>query len=204
MILKHRKTKNKKCSRLCTGLTLVEIAIAVTILSLIAGTLFFGFHNLLSRQTLGQINEDVVSFLREAREKTIGREGGFSYGIHVTVSELIRFRAPPPPPAPPPDEKKKTIGREGGFSYGIHVTVSELIRFRAPSYTEGAPENEKYTIPNGFHIASYSLHGGGQNVTFENITGATTQFGDLFLEKQNNSSLQKIIHIYETGAIESE
>ena len=166
MILKHRKTKNKKCSRLRTGLTLVEIAIAVTILSLIAGTLFFGFHNLLLRQTLGQINEDVVSFLRETREKTIGREGGFSYGIHVTGSELIRFRT--------------------------------------PSYTEGAPENEKYTIPDGFHIASYSLSGGGQNVIFENITGATTQSGDIFLEKQNNPSFQKIIHIYETGAIESE
>ncbi|HEY4487119.1 MAG TPA: prepilin-type N-terminal cleavage/methylation domain-containing protein [Candidatus Paceibacterota bacterium] len=148
------------------GFTVIEIAIAVTILAIVAGTIFAGFHNLLLRQTLGQINEDVVSFLRETREKTTGREGGFSYGVHIEESELVRFRA--------------------------------------PSYMEGAPSNEQYTISEGFHVASYALNGGGQEIIFENITGATTQFGDIVLERQNNSSVQKTIHIYETGSVETE
>src|SRR3989344_5155371 len=111
MILKHRKTKNKKCSRPRTGLTLVEIAIAITILTLIGSAMFLGFHNLLSRQTLGQINEDVVSFLQETREKTIGRESGFSYGIHVTESELVRFRGSPFIGDAPSKQKNKNLVR---------------------------------------------------------------------------------------------
>lgn len=147
-----------------SGFTLIEIVVAVSILVVILVMIILGFSNFLATQKLGQLNEDIVSLMKKAREKTIASEGGFSYGVHVAADRVVVFRA--------------------------------------PTYVEGDPNNEVYTLPADFFVSSTTLQGGGSNITFQRLVGATASYGTITIQKRNNASLQKTIRIYETGIIE--
>ena len=146
------------------GFTLIEIIIAVSVLGLILIMIILGFSNFLATQKLGQINEDVISFIKKAREKTMASEGGFSYGVHITEDRLVIFRA--------------------------------------PTYIEGDQNNETYAFPSDFFVSSIALQGGGSNVIFQRLTGATASYGTIIIKKRNDASLQKTIRIYEAGIVE--
>lgn len=80
--------------KVANGFTLIEIVIVLSILGLILAMVILGFSNFFATQKFDQLNEDIVSFIRKAREKTIASEGSFSYGVHVAENRLVIFRAP--------------------------------------------------------------------------------------------------------------
>ena len=100
--------------------------------------------------------------------------------------------------------REKTVTGEGGFAYGIRVEGGRFILFRAPTYVEGNPMNEILTLPSDFFVSAHSFQGGGSEIIFQKFTGGTGSFGTLTIQKRNDSTVQKIFHIYETGIVEIE
>lgn len=81
--------------------TLIEILIVIGIVTLIFGISFAGFSGLFTTQRINPVAEDIVSHIREAREKTISSIDGLAYGIRVENSSLIIFEAPTYNPSNP-------------------------------------------------------------------------------------------------------
>jgi len=146
------------------GLTLIEIIIAIAILGIILAIATVGFHNFFNAQKLDQLNEDLISFFRKAREKTITSESGLAYGVHIQENKLVIFRA--------------------------------------PNYTEGGATNETLNLPSDFFVSQINLENGKINIIFQPLTGETSAFGTIIIEKRNDSSFNKTIRVYETGVIE--
>ena len=76
------------------GFTLIELIVLISILGIILGIALVGFSSFLSTSKLDTLNEDVISFVRKAREKTLASEASFAYGVHIEESKLVIFRAP--------------------------------------------------------------------------------------------------------------
>lgn len=76
------------------GFTLLEILIGIFILIIAVTVITGGFSRFFASSKFDRMREDTVSLFRKAREKTIARDGGFFYGVHVEESRLVLFRAP--------------------------------------------------------------------------------------------------------------
>ena len=100
--------------------------------------------------------------------------------------------------------REKTVAGEGGFAYGIRVEEYRFILFRAPTYVEGNPTNEILALSSNFFVSAYSFQGGGSEIVFQKFTGGTGSFGTLTIQKRNDSTVQKIFRIYETGIVKIE
>lgn len=76
------------------GFTLLEIVVvcAIFVGATIASAVFFS--RFFSNARLEQAGEAAVSLLRDARDQTLARQGGYSYGVHAATSTLTLFRAP--------------------------------------------------------------------------------------------------------------
>ena len=76
------------------GFTLVEILVGIFILIIAVTIITAGFSRFFATSKFDRMREDTVSLFRKAREKTIARDGGFSYGVHIEENRLVLFRAP--------------------------------------------------------------------------------------------------------------
>ncbi len=59
--------------------------------------------------------------------------------------------------------------------YGIHLESSKAVLFRGDTYSDSEPTNETHTFSTGLTLSSIAINGGGAEVLFKKITGATTQ-----------------------------
>lgn len=73
---------------------MVEIAIAMTIGVMLLSIAAITYSRFLAAVRIDQISEDIISVVREAREKTLARENDFAYGVHLAADEYTLFRAP--------------------------------------------------------------------------------------------------------------
>ncbi len=76
------------------GLTLIELLIAIGVFGIILSFGFFNTTLFITQTKKDQLSEEIVSTLREAREKTLAREDGFAYGVHLEAGSFTLFRAP--------------------------------------------------------------------------------------------------------------
>ena len=76
------------------GFTLVEIVVTLSIIGIALFLIFGGFSSFFAASKFDRMREDAVSLFRKAREKTIARDGEFSYGVHIEENRLVLFRAP--------------------------------------------------------------------------------------------------------------
>jgi prepilin-type N-terminal cleavage/methylation domain-containing protein len=83
MFCKHRR-----------GFTMVEIAVAMTIGIILLSIAVITYSRFLAAVRIDQIGEDIISTLREAREKTLAREDDAAYGVHLAADEYTLFEAP--------------------------------------------------------------------------------------------------------------
>lgn len=148
------------------GFTLIEILAVIFIIGLILAAAFVSLSSFSSNQKLKQLSEDTISFIREARERTIASENDYAYGIHLEENRMLIFKA--------------------------------------PAYIENDSDNKIYEMPQGFIISQINLSGGTSDIIFQKLTGEATASGTIIIEKQSDSSIRRIIRIYETGIIEIE
>ena len=100
--------------------------------------------------------------------------------------------------------RNRTLASDGGQSFGVHIDTSlgEYILFPGNVYVPSGPENEKFEIPPQVSLTSLALNGGGNDIIFDRLTGATPQFGFLVLAQTGDPSRIRTVCIEGTGAIE--
>src|SRR3989344_5499807 len=80
------------------------------------------------------------------------------------------------------EARTRTLASDGGFPYGVHVASDRIIRFRGATYPPGDPNNTETVLPTGIEIAATALAGGGADVVFTRLTGATAHYGTVTLQ----------------------
>lgn len=74
------------------GFTVLEILVAISIVTIAVTMVTFSFSKLNSRQALDKSTALVVSTLNEARSMTLSSVGGSQYGVNLQNSQLVLFK----------------------------------------------------------------------------------------------------------------
>ena len=93
----------------------------------------------------------------------------------------------------------ETQGGKDGLAYGVHFEETKVVLFRGAVYSAGAAGNEEQTLHNAVKIAAVALAGGGSEVRFKKLTGATAENGIITLALVSNGSLTAVITVAATG-----
>lgn len=73
------------------GFTLIEILIVLAIAAILFAVVISGFSGLRQSSDLTLAVDEAVSFLQEARTKTLSSENDSVYGVHFETSQFVLF-----------------------------------------------------------------------------------------------------------------
>lgn len=59
--------------------------------------------------------------------------------------------------------------------YGIHFEAGKIVLFQGDTYTAGAGTNEEFVLNTALTLSPIVVYGGGGEVVFQKVTGATNQ-----------------------------
>lgn len=59
--------------------------------------------------------------------------------------------------------------------YGIHLEASKVVLFQGDTYVDGAGTNEELVLNTALTLSLIEVYGGGAEVVFQKVTGATHQ-----------------------------
>ena len=147
-----------------SGLTIIEIMIAVSVIVVLATLSFQVFNVFIKRQALDKDTQKIVSMLKEARSATLASRANSVYGVHFVATRTVMFRG----------------------------TV----------FIESDSNNRELSLNPRVQITATNLNGGGSDIIFDRLTGATDQYGSITLSLVASTSITKIISIEETGIVE--
>ncbi|MDO8500146.1 MAG: prepilin-type N-terminal cleavage/methylation domain-containing protein [bacterium] len=114
---------------------------------------------------------------------------GLNHGISATLG-LIK------------DARTRTLASEGARQYGVHFEETQAVLFWGASFN---PANVLVTLimPVLVRISSVDLAGGGQDIVFGRLTGATAQPGTIEFETKR-SETHKTIQVLSSGLFEAQ
>ncbi len=79
--------------------------------------------------------------------------------------------------------QSKTLASEEDSNYGVHCEEAKCILFKGIVYNSLDPDNKIYNFSPQVEIpvaaSGIDLEGGGSEVVFDRVTGATAQFGTI-------------------------
>lgn len=96
--------------------------------------------------------------------------------------------------------QSKTLASEGNYTYGVHFQSDRIVLFRGTSYDSATTTNETTRITTSVSIST-ALTGGGADIIFDRITGATAESGTITLTSSNAS---RIVTIDAAGEVRAE
>src|SRR3989344_9266077 len=73
------------------GFTLIEILVVITIAVILFAIVVSGFSGLRQSSDLTLAVDDSISFLQDARAKTLSSENNSVYGVHFETSQFVLF-----------------------------------------------------------------------------------------------------------------
>lgn len=94
-----------------------------------------------------------------------------------------------------------TLSAKDGAAYGVHFEERKAVLFKGPSYTVGAPSNQEQALHDAVRTSAVALAGGGAEVLFTKLTGATAQSGVITLAAVRDASKTRVITIAATGVV---
>ena len=147
-----------------SGLTIIEIMIAVSVVVVLAALSFQVFNVFIKRQALDKDAQKIASMLKEARSATLASRANSVYGVHFVATRTVMFKG----------------------------TV----------FIESDSNNRELSLNPRVQITVTNLNGGGSDIIFDRLTGATDQYGSITLSLVASTSITKIISIEETGIVE--
>jgi type II secretory pathway pseudopilin PulG len=100
--------------------------------------------------------------------------------------------------------RNQTLASEEEQSFGVHIatSTSEYIFFRGAVFNPSDPENERFLIPANVTLGTLALRGGGSDIVFERLTGASTRFGSVSLNDRGDILNIQTVCIGAQGDIE--
>jgi len=91
-----------------------------------------------------------------------------------------------------------TLESRGGSTYGVHVEDHAVTMFRGNVYSAEDSENVRHTIDDSVTLVP-TFFGGGVDVVFKKLSGATEQYGTIQLTQATGAT--RTIAISAAGAI---
>lgn len=67
------------------------------------------------------------------------------------------------------------MSSKGDTQYGLHFQADRLVLFQGATYDPNATTNETHLFDSAITLGSITVNGGGADVLFERVTGATDQ-----------------------------
>lgn len=95
--------------------------------------------------------------------------------------------------------RTQTLAGVGNTNYSVHIESGQAVLFTGNTYTSGASTNVVFSYENPITLGTLSLQGGGSNVTFDRLTGKTSQYGTIQLVL--SASRTTTITVSSTGTI---
>lgn len=92
-----------------------------------------------------------------------------------------------------------TIAAKDGKSFGVHFEERKAVLFSGASYDPNDASNEMQSFNNEVKISATALAGGGAEVLFKKLSGATNQSGTITLALVRDPSKTRVITIAPTG-----
>jgi len=99
------------------------------------------------------------------------------------------------------EARSMTLSSVGDTGYGVHFDTDQVVLFRGTSYSSGAATNLPTTLNSRVALRNISF-GGGNNVVFNRLTGATAQSGTLQIYLKSATTTYKTISVSGTGISE--
>src|SRR3989338_3035411 len=116
------------------------------------------------------------------------KESLLNSSAELVVSSLLGARA-------------KTLSSEGGYQYGVHLQNDRVVLFRGALYSAGDPNNVETVLPSAVEISAITLAGGGTDLVFARLTGATSQYGSMTVRVKSDVARTRAVSITATGIV---
>lgn len=68
-----------------------------------------------------------------------------------------------------------SVSSKNDDRFGIHLEAGNVTLFQGATYTVGAPTNEVHSFDSAVALSMITINGGGSELLFEKVTGATSQ-----------------------------
>lgn len=72
--------------------------------------------------------------------------------------------------------QSRTLAGEDNSQWGVHLEQSRFVLFRGAIFA-GSTSTKEYLLPSNIEVVNVNLFGGGQDVVFKKVTGATSETG---------------------------
>lgn len=95
--------------------------------------------------------------------------------------------------------RAQTLAGNAQSQYGVHFENDTITLFRGDSYP-GVTE-QVATLPPRVVFGAISLAGGGAEVVFQRLTGATAQTGSVVVELASDATKRRVVEVYSSGLI---
>lgn len=92
-----------------------------------------------------------------------------------------------------------TLAAKDDSVYGVHFEAQKAVLFKGGSYNANDSTNHIQPLNGEVNIATVALIGGGSDVVFKKLSGATTQSGTITLASMRDAIQTKVITIEATG-----
>lgn len=97
------------------------------------------------------------------------------------------------------EARTQTLSAKDGAYFGVHFEATRAVLFKGGTYSAGSADNQAHPFDDEVTLASTTLSGGGSEVIFKRLTGATSQSGTITLASVRDAGTTRIITIAGTG-----
>jgi len=92
-----------------------------------------------------------------------------------------------------------SVSSKNDDQFGVHFDSSHVVLFQGSAYIIGDPANETHTFDSSLTLSS-TVTGGGSNVVFEKVTGATSQNATTTLLVTSTTASSTVL-VYPSGIV---
>jgi len=101
------------------------------------------------------------------------------------------------------EARNSTISSKNSTNYGIHFEEDKAILFSGSSFANNVSDKQ-IDFDNAVMVSEDSginLHGGGNDLIFERITGNTANYGTIVVQLVSDSSNNRVINVSSIGIV---
>lgn len=95
-----------------------------------------------------------------------------------------------------------TLSSKNDTVYGVHFESGRAVLFKGSSFSEPDPDNIEVTLDDQLVLTDISLQGGGNNVVFKRLSGATDEHGTIKVTLPGVTNSSSTITIHGTGLVD--
>ncbi len=92
-----------------------------------------------------------------------------------------------------------SMSSKGDTQYGIHFEATKAVLFQGVTYSVTASTNEVHVFDSALTLSLITINGGGADVVFQKITGATTQNATTTLGVIGSTTASSTVVVRPTG-----